>query len=60
MMHLVERNSTLSDLSMIAEKSSKLGNNRISKDITIKNIKIIDQSVTGFYNRTRWSHKSVI
>jgi len=60
MMHLIQCNNTNSNLSLILDKASNLGGNKINKNITFKNIKIIDQSITGFYERIRWSNKNVI
>ena len=55
MVNLVRCNASKSDLSSISEKSKFLGGNMISKNISKISFKIIDASVTGFFERVRWS-----
>ena len=55
MISLLRCNASKADLSKITDKAKFLGGNTISKNITNLNVKLIDQSVTGFYERVRWS-----
>ena len=57
MIKLFQCNSSTSDLSLFMDKAKNKGNNSIGKNITDKPFRLIDQSVTGFYERTRWSNK---
>jgi CRISPR-associated endonuclease Csn1 len=56
MVSLIRCNASKSNLQSIAEKSKFLGKNTINKKITNTNFKIIDQSITGFFEKIRWSN----
>jgi CRISPR-associated endonuclease Csn1 len=60
MLHLVQCNSTLSDLSLIMENARFLGVNRCNKNITGLDFSIIDHSVTGLYQSIRWRLKNAV
>ena len=54
-LNLIKCDRTLADLSLINE-SSIYGNLRISKNITSK-VKILTESVTGYYTKVLWSNE---
>lgn len=60
MIKLIQCNASQSNLSLFLENASNLGNIRINQEISSVNIQIIDQSVTGFYKRVRWSNNNAV
>ncbi len=60
MLKLIQCNASKSNLSKFLDKAQFLGTNLISQNITELDIKIIDQSVTGFYQRVRWSNNNAV